>query len=98
MNAEQSRQPLSKRVLLYYVPNKRSIYIETVAKEISKTGNTLIFLTQTPRGDLHAQLDKLGVENYSKVFGGSSMLGYIRHCLYLISFCRKHKIDVVWSH
>jgi len=67
--------------------------------EMNKTGNKLIVLTQTPRGDFHSQLDKLGVENYSKLFKNRfTIINYIRHFFYLISFCRKHRIRVLWSH
>lgn len=88
-----------KRILLYYVPNFHSVAIETICSEINKTGNKLIVLTQSPRGDLHDYLDKLGVENYSKAYtSGLSMLNYTRHFFYLLKFCRKHKIDTIWSH
>jgi glycosyltransferase involved in cell wall biosynthesis len=88
-----------KTVLFYYHPNKRSIATETLCKEISKTGNRLIVLTQTPKGDLHQQLDVLNIENYVKVYSHRlSILNYFFHFIYLIKFCRRHKVDVVWSH
>ncbi len=88
-----------KKILFYYPPNLRSIATETLCSEIDKSGNKLIVLTQTSKGDLHAQLDALGVENYAKVFSNRfSIINYILHFFYLIKFCRKHKIEVVWSH
>lgn len=88
-----------KTVLFYYHPNKRSIATETLCKEISKTGNRLIVLTQTPGGDLHKQLDVLSIENHSKVYNYRfSILNYFFHFFYVAKFCRKNKIDVVWSH
>ena len=88
-----------KNVLLYYLPNKRSIAIETLCKEINRTGNKLIVLTQSPVGDFQTQLERMGIECHSKVFSGRySYINFFRHFLFLISFCRKNKIDVVWSH
>ncbi|MEI2755990.1 MAG: glycosyltransferase family 4 protein [Chitinophagaceae bacterium] len=87
-----------KVILLYYVPNTHSVAIETICSEINKSGNKLLVLTQTPKGELHRHLDMLGVENYSKVYSSQfSWINYIRHIFYLIKFCRKHKIDTVWS-
>jgi glycosyltransferase involved in cell wall biosynthesis len=75
------------------------VAIETICAEMNKTGNKLVVLTQMPRGDFHNQLDKLKVENYTKVFNSRlKFLHYIRHFFYLISFCRRHDIDVIWSH
>jgi glycosyltransferase involved in cell wall biosynthesis len=88
-----------KKILLYYHPNFRSVAIETICEEINKTGNKLLVLTQSPKGDFHSQLDIAGIENYSKVFSGRfGFLNYIRHFFYLISFCRRHRINVLWSH
>lgn len=88
-----------KNILLYYLPNKRSVAIETICAEINKTGNKLIVLTQSQRDEFHEQLDKLGVENYSKTYKSRfSIINKIRHFFYLLSFCRKHKINAVWSH
>ena len=50
-----------KKILLYYVPNDHSVAIETLCSEINKTGSKLIVLTQSPKGDFHSYLDKLGV-------------------------------------
>lgn len=88
-----------KKILLYYVPNFHSVAIETLCSEINKSGNKLVVLTQSPRGDLHTYLDKLGVENHSKVYSARfSPFNYIRHLFFLLKFCRKQKIDTVWSH
>lgn len=88
-----------KKLLFYYYPNKRSVATETLCEEISKAGISLVVLTQLPREDLHAELDRLGIENYAKTFSGRIQLfNYIAHFFYLLRFCRKHKIDTIWSH
>lgn len=87
-----------KNILYYYHPNKRSVATETLCKEINKRGYRLIVLTQSPKGDFHAALDKLGVENHSwPVTTSNTLIYYVRHFFFLIKFCRKYKIDVVWS-
>jgi glycosyltransferase involved in cell wall biosynthesis len=88
-----------KKILLYYVPNSHSVAIETLCSEINKTGNKLIVLTQSPNGEFHYYLDKLGVENHVKVYSSRvSFFNYIRHFFFLLKFCRKNKINTVWSH
>ncbi|HUR66493.1 MAG TPA: glycosyltransferase family 4 protein [Chitinophagaceae bacterium] len=88
-----------KRVLFYYPPNNKSIATETLCNEINKTGNKLIVLTQTPEGELHEELKRFEIEYHIKEYKYRlSLLNYFFHAVYLIRFCRKHRIDVVWSH
>lgn len=96
--SETSTVMASKNILLYYLPNKRSVATETLCTEMNKTGNRLIVLTHWHRDEIHEQLDKLGVENYAKTYTSRFYLfNAIRHFFYLLSFCRKHKIHAVWS-
>lgn len=84
---------------MYYYPNKRSVAMETLCEEINKTGNTLIVLTQQPVGDFHKALGSRGVTCHAKVYNYRiSLLNYLFHFFYLIRFCRKHRINVLWSH
>lgn len=88
-----------KKILFYYYPNNRSVATETLCSEINKMGYELIVLTQTPEADLHKELKKLGVAYYTKEYKYRfSLLNYFFHFFYLVRFCRKHKINVVWSH
>jgi glycosyltransferase involved in cell wall biosynthesis len=88
-----------KKVLLYYVSNYHTVAIETLCSQVNKTGNKLVVLTQSPKGDFHSYLNKLGVENYSKVYSSRiAIFNYVLHFFYLIKFCRKNKIDTIWSH
>ncbi|MEO7923974.1 MAG: glycosyltransferase family 4 protein [Chitinophagaceae bacterium] len=88
-----------KKVLFYYYPNNKSIATETLCDEINKTGNNLIVLTQTPEGELHQELKRLGIEYHIKEYKHRiSLLNYLLHAIYLVRFCRKQRIDVVWSH
>lgn len=88
-----------KNILFYYYPNNKSIATETLCDDLNKSGNKLIVLTQTPESDLHKGLKNLGIEYYVKEYNHRiSIFNYFLHALYLVRFCRKHKIDVVWSH
>jgi glycosyltransferase involved in cell wall biosynthesis len=88
-----------KNVLLYYWPNKRSVVIETITEEVKKAGHNFIVLTLSPRGDIHEEWDKSGIENYAIVYKRNFLPGYyLKHLFYLIRFCRRHKIDTLWSH
>jgi glycosyltransferase involved in cell wall biosynthesis len=90
---------LQKRILFYYYPNNKSIATETLCDDLNKTGHKLIVLTQTPENDLHKELKRLCVEYYVKEYSHRiSLFNYLLHAIYLIKFCRKHKIDVLWSH
>lgn len=86
-----------KRLLFYYYPNKRSVATETLCSEISKSGHELIVLTQLPEDDLHEEFRRMGIKYYIKTYRRASIVNYFLHFLFLIRFCRKHKIDVVWS-
>jgi glycosyltransferase involved in cell wall biosynthesis len=88
-----------KNILFYYPPNNKSIATETLCNEINKTGNKLIVLTQTPEGELHEELKRVGIEYHIKEYKHRiSIFNYLLHAIYLVRFCGKHKIDVIWSH
>src|SRR5688572_16779393 len=92
---------MSRRVLLFYPPNKRSVAIETLCRAVSESGNELIVLTLTERGSLHAALEKYGITTFTYPPAGKRSWKYSRfykQSRYLVRFCKEHKIDVVWSH
>lgn len=88
-----------KRVLLFYPPNKRSIAIETLCKTIREAGHELIVLTLTEKGAFHDALEKTGIPTYAHYLERKrSSTYFVNQARYLIRFCKRHKIDVVWSH
>ena len=87
-----------KKILLYYPPNKRSIAIETLCNTIADAGHELLVLTLTERGPFHVELEKNNIRTYSHVLPRQSKGYFIRQARYLIRFCRRNKIDMVWSH
>src|SRR5215471_8366974 len=87
-----------KRVLLYYPPNKRSIAIETLCNTIKEAGHELIVLTLTEKGAFHHEVEKKGIKTYShKLERKVSSKYFVSHARYLIRFCKRHRIDTVWS-
>lgn len=88
----------TKNILLYCSFNQRSVHIESIASEVKKAGQNLMVLTTCERGDLHFELEKLGVEVYSKAIKKDLFFFYwLKHIRCLVSFCKKRKIDTVWS-
>jgi glycosyltransferase involved in cell wall biosynthesis len=91
----------AKRVLLFYPPNKRSVAIETLCRAVSESGNELVVLTLTEKGAIHEQLESRGIKTFafpSKWNRWWKYARFYRQSGYLVDFCRKNEIDVVWSH
>jgi glycosyltransferase involved in cell wall biosynthesis len=89
---------LSKKILLYYPPNRRTIALETVIKEIKERGNNIEVLTLSEAGDFHQWLTENEIKcNSSNVKSGNSIVNYCKNILFLITFCKKNKYEVVWS-
>ncbi|MFO0321507.1 MAG: glycosyltransferase family 4 protein [Bacteroidota bacterium] len=94
-----AKKILNKAILIYYPSNKPSNVIETIAKGFIENGHQVFLLTQTSKGDLHRIFEKLGVYTDSYLISKkTSLIYYLRHLIYLISFCRKHNITSVQSH
>lgn len=88
-----------RKVLIYYPPNGRSVAIETIAFGLKQAGCDVIVLTTSERGAFHDALQQRGITSYTKTFKNSfSPLYYLRHIFFLVSFCRKHKVQTLWSH
>lgn len=86
-------------ILMYYPSNKSSNVIETIAKGFVDHGHQVFLLTQSPEGDLHKNMQRLGVKTFSFFpEKNSSLFYYIRHLFFLISFCKTHQIVAVESH
>src|SRR5689334_750757 len=87
-----------KRILLYYPPNRRSVPTETLCRAINEEGHKLMVLTLTERGDIHEALEKIGIETFTSVVPRKpSWLYFLKQAKFLVAFCKRHKIDAVWS-
>ena len=61
--------------------------------------NRVLSLSQAEGFYIHDFLASKGIETYSHVIrSGNSVWYYLRHILHFISFCRKNKIEIVYSH
>lgn len=90
---------MSKHILLYYPPNKRSVAIETLCKTIISGEYKLTVLTLSEKDDFHKQVEASGITTYTKVMSRKpSWKFYLNQSRYLIQFCKEHKVDSVWSH
>lgn len=90
---------MHKSILIYYPSNKSSNVIETIAKGFVDKGHHVILLTQSSNGDLHANFERYGINTETHVLKKSiSAVYYLKHILYLISFCKKHNVQAVQSH
>jgi glycosyltransferase involved in cell wall biosynthesis len=88
-----------KRILIYYTPNKRSVAIETLCKAVKEAGHEVMVLTLTEKGTFHEAVEKMGINTYSYDIPRKPTWKYfLQHIRYLVSFCKQHNIDIVWSH
>ncbi|MBL7933199.1 MAG: glycosyltransferase [Bacteroidia bacterium] len=90
---------MPENILIYYPSAKRSNVLETLALEFSARGHHIFFLTHAEKDELHEALEKQGINVFSfYVPKTTSVLFYLKHFFFLISFCRRHKISAVQSH
>jgi len=85
-------------ILFYYPSNKRSNSIETLLSELKRKGYSVFFLTSCSRGDIHDELDRLGIKTFNTdITKNNSFVYYIGQISALVKFCKKEKITVVFS-
>lgn len=89
---------MMKKILLYYPSNKRSVQIETTIHKIKSAGHDVLLLTTCEPGHLHQNLKKEGVRCFSfHSTSKNSFLYYLENIIFLIKFCKQHKIDFIFS-
>lgn len=88
-----------KNILFYYPSNKRTISIESVIIGFKNQGHNVILLTQSKESELHDELKKNNIPTYTHyVEKKNALIYYLKHLLFLVEFCKKHNIDIVYSH
>jgi glycosyltransferase involved in cell wall biosynthesis len=87
-------------IAIYYQNNLRSVFIESLVLELNKCNDVYLYTT-CDKGEIHFFLESHGVETFSvkpldlkKKFP----VEYIYQGYKLHRFCRKKKIEVVFSH
>lgn len=88
-----------KNILFYYPSNKRTISIESLIIGFRNQGHNVILLTQSDSAELHNELHQNNIRTYTYVIKkNNSLLYYLKHLFYLVNFCKKHNINIVYSH
>jgi glycosyltransferase involved in cell wall biosynthesis len=87
------------RILIYSPSNLRAVDQQSQGELLLKSGHEIYLLTWTAKGPLHENFEKLGAKVFSaEGVKGRSLFFFINQCRFLISFSRKNKIDVIFSH
>ncbi len=87
--------------ILFYSPfNQRSRDTESLMLAFKQQGHKVISLTQQEGCQINSFLTENGILAVSHVLPGqrSGWLYFLRHLVYLIRFCHRNKIDIVYSH
>jgi glycosyltransferase involved in cell wall biosynthesis len=87
-----------KNILIYFQNPIRNIFFESFVPELIKKGHHVFFLTNCSPGILHKKIEELGAVTAAYSPGGPGFLKLIRHWWFLIRYCRKNKIDILFSH
>lgn len=87
-------------VILFYTPFiRRSPDVESLILEFKRRGHTVKFITQHTGEFIRPYLEAHKIDFYSNYLGdGRNALTYLKQLWYFVRFCRKHKVDVVYSH
>jgi glycosyltransferase involved in cell wall biosynthesis len=87
-------------VILFYSPfNQRSRDTESLMIAFRVQGHRVISLSQQDGRGIHAFLESKGVETYSfKPKNSNPWIRHCRHLVFLILFCWRNKVTVVYSH
>jgi len=81
------------KVLVFHPANSTAKDLESLASEYIKDGHDFFLLTLSPEGVLHKNVSKFGASTFSI----KSKRGLFSRIIELIGFCRKHKIDILYS-
>jgi glycosyltransferase involved in cell wall biosynthesis len=87
------------RVLLFYPSNARTVALETMMLALHRAGIEIELLTTCESGPLHDYLRIQGVPAHAYTVPRRPAISfYLRQVLHLIRFCRRRRINVVFSH
>jgi len=86
-------------ILCFQPYNQTVVYIESVLEKMAKDGHRTYFLSFAKKGDSHKNMERFGCKSYT--LSKPLKVPILYHALriwQLISFCKSHKIDIVYSH
>jgi glycosyltransferase involved in cell wall biosynthesis len=85
-------------VLVFYPSNKRSVQLETLIIALHRRGVRIGLLTTCEAGPLHEFLAAEGIPAHAHPLSQRvSVIYYARQVLYLVRFCRRHRVKTVLS-
>jgi len=87
--------------ILFYAPfNQRSRDTESLMLAFYRQGHRVISLSQQEGFLINDFLNANGISAYSYVLAGKrgGWWYYLRHLLFFVRFCRKHHVEIVYSH
>jgi glycosyltransferase involved in cell wall biosynthesis len=89
-----------KKKILFYTPfNRRARDVESVIFAFKAHGYDVVSLSQEDGGEFNRNLAAHGVRALAySVPGRKSALYFFKHLLYLIRFCKRENVSVVFSH
>jgi len=85
-------------ILIYYQNPYRTVFLESLAQSFIQKGHTVHLLTICEKGVLHQKMQSLGVTTAFNQVNGNRLFQVVGQLRFLIKYCRKHKIDIVYSH
>lgn len=85
-------------ILIYYQNYQRTIYLESLAQSFLDKGHHVFLLTTSESGILHDKMKDMGVSVASHTATGNMVMQLFKQRRFFISYCRKNKIDIVYSH
>lgn len=85
------------KVLVYYPASYISVFILTAIDDLIKHEHTVYLFTIVARGELHEAAEKLGAIVYVEE-SPNRVTNVFQASWQLIRFCRRHKIEIVFSH
>lgn len=87
------------RILIYQPYNQIVVYIESVAEQFVREGHQVFFVSHVEKGETHKKFEEMGCVAEALPVVRSSVFGYyFKRIVKLILFCKKKRIDVVYSH
>ncbi|MBS1486271.1 MAG: glycosyltransferase [Bacteroidetes bacterium] len=85
--------------ILFYTPfNDRSRDTESLMQAFVNQGHSVYLLTQAEHGHYHEACAKIGVYASAHVVKSNPLFFFLNHTFFLIRFCKKNKIQVVYAH
>jgi L-malate glycosyltransferase len=87
------------RILFYQPYNQTVVYIESIQEKFAQDGHDTFFISHAEHGDTHENLEKFGCVTFSFPIKRAGFMDYYYSRIkYLSNFCKKNKIDIVYSH